>query len=166
MRRSRTLGCKPSHESPGRATERLLDSPVSAALPGLASFLISPQGSASRLSLHPGLRAAVPPGLGSVPEATSAVSRQKLISPSVDWSAAPKGLPGQDPLSSDAAISGLLLPATAQCPVKLNHRQQFVPSGLGYSQFGVEQVAVSIQGVEKSIYSATVPHIGQARSIL
>ncbi len=59
-----------------------------------------------------------------------------------------------------AAIGGLLLPATAQCPVKLNQRQQFVPSGLGYSQFGVEQVAVSIQGVEKSIYSATVPHIG------
>ena len=41
-----------------------------------------------------------------------------------------------------------LLPAAAQRAVQLNQREQLVPSGLSQSQFGVEKIAIGIQGVQ------------------
>ena len=41
-----------------------------------------------------------------------------------------------------------LLPAAAQRAVQLHQREQLVPSGLSQSQFGVEKIAIGIQGVQ------------------
>ena len=53
----------------------------------------------------------------------------------------------------------LWLPPAPQCLVELNHGLQFATSGSSEFQFGVEQVAVGIQGIKKSVDSASVPHI-------
>jgi hypothetical protein len=55
----------------------------------------------------------------------------------------------------------LHLPAPTERPVKLNQRQQFVPSGLGKSQFGVEQIAVGVQRVQQRIDSTAVSDVRQ-----
>ena len=41
-----------------------------------------------------------------------------------------------------------LLPAAAQRAVQLHHREQLIPSGLGQAPFGVEQIAIGIEGVQ------------------
>ena len=51
----------------------------------------------------------------------------------------------------------LLLPTSAERLVELNEGQQFITSGLGETEFGAEQVAIGIQGVQECVDAATVP---------
>ena len=60
----------------------------------------------------------------------------------------------------------LLLPPAPQSLVELNHGLQFVTPGSSQVQFDGEQVAVGIQGIEESIDSSSIPHVGQARPVL
>ena len=51
----------------------------------------------------------------------------------------------------------LLLPTSAERLVELNEGQQFITSRLGETEFGAEQVAIGIQGVQQCVDAAAVP---------
>src|SRR5215813_10192922 len=51
----------------------------------------------------------------------------------------------------------LLLPTSTERLVELNKGQQFITSGLGETEFGAEQVAIGIKGVQQCVDAAAVP---------
>ena len=60
----------------------------------------------------------------------------------------------------------LLLPSAAKGLVKLDQGDKLVTPSSSQSQFCIEQVAISIKGVQQRVDAASIPYIGQSRSIL
>jgi len=57
------------------------------------------------------------------------------------------------------------LPSAAQRLVELHDGQEFLQPDLGEVQFGIEQVPVSIEGVELGIHTAAIAQVGEADAV-
>src|SRR5713226_10643945 len=72
---------------------------------------------------------------------------------------------GRD-LPAPAIVSGLLLPASAECPVKLHETLVFGAARLCEREFGGKEGPLAVQDFEISGGASLVTHVGQANGFL
>src|SRR4029077_8651366 len=66
----------------------------------------------------------------------------------------------------DETLQALLLPASSQCFIQLNHRQQFILACLYDGKFRRESVSLVRQDFQIARDAAGVTHVGKTRGIL